>query len=182
MPSPRLTLVGSKPVTLSVLPETNRYQCKAINRPSIVPFLVPSIRCYKSHQQSKRRQLHIHAGRPSQRCVPRCTLNIEVSDSSRSSSSNSNSVGKNGLVPSAYLYGHYQQQQRRNVSILSSLSDNPAAYNKKIRRGRGASSGKGKTSGRGQKGTKARGNVRPGFEGGQTPIEIVKGKRGFVNQ
>lgn len=36
--------------------------------------------------------------------------------------------------------------------------------------GRGHSSGKGKTSGRGQKGQKARGKVRMGFEGGQTPL------------
>lgn len=36
--------------------------------------------------------------------------------------------------------------------------------------GRGTSSGKGKTSSRGQKGQKARGKVRLGFEGGQTPL------------
>jgi hypothetical protein len=36
----------------------------------------------------------------------------------------------------------------RNTSILASLSDNPTAYNKRIRRGRGPASGKGKTSGR----------------------------------
>lgn len=38
------------------------------------------------------------------------------------------------------------------------------------RLGRGTSSGKGKTSSRGQKGQKARGKVRLGFEGGQTPL------------
>lgn len=38
------------------------------------------------------------------------------------------------------------------------------------RLGRGTSSGKGKTAGRGQKGQKARGKVRLGFEGGQTPL------------
>src|SRR5437763_907923 len=38
--------------------------------------------------------------------------------------------------------------------------------------GRGIGSGRGKTAGRGQKGQGARksGNVRPGFEGGQTPV------------
>jgi len=36
--------------------------------------------------------------------------------------------------------------------------------------GRGIGSGHGKTSGRGHKGQKARGSVRPGFEGGQTPL------------
>ncbi len=36
--------------------------------------------------------------------------------------------------------------------------------------GRGIGSAHGKTSGRGHKGQRARGKVRPGFEGGQTPI------------
>ncbi|KAI9770384.1 MAG: YmL10 [Geoglossum simile] len=72
-------------------------------------------------------------------------------------------------------------QQRQSVSILSSLSDNPSAYNKRIRRGRGPSSGKGKTSGRGHKGQKQHGKVPRGFQGGQTPVEVVKGERGFTN-
>ncbi|KAH0544345.1 hypothetical protein FGG08_001486 [Glutinoglossum americanum] len=71
--------------------------------------------------------------------------------------------------------------QQRSVSILSSLSDNPSAYNKRIRRGRGPSSGKGKTSGRGHKGQKQHGKVPRGFQGGQTPVEVVKGERGFTN-
>jgi len=37
--------------------------------------------------------------------------------------------------------------------------------------GRGIGSGHGKTSTRGHKGQKARGSVRPGFEGGQTPLQ-----------
>ncbi len=41
---------------------------------------------------------------------------------------------------------------------------------KKRRVGRGESSGKGKTSGRGMKGQKARGSIKPEFEGGQLPI------------
>lgn len=72
--------------------------------------------------------------------------------------------------------------QTRNASILSSLSDNPGAYNKRIRRGRGPSSGKGKTSGRGHKGQKQHGKVPARFQGGQTPQEIVHGVRGFENQ
>ncbi|KAL8653459.1 MAG: hypothetical protein Q9226_003837 [Calogaya cf. arnoldii] len=72
--------------------------------------------------------------------------------------------------------------QRRSASILSGLSDNPTAYHKKIRRGRGPSSGKGKTSGRGQKGQKAHGKVPRGFNGGQTPDEVVHGTRGYENQ
>ncbi|KAL8802929.1 MAG: hypothetical protein Q9182_003479 [Xanthomendoza sp. 2 TL-2023] len=72
--------------------------------------------------------------------------------------------------------------QQRSASILSNLSDNAGAYNRKIRRGRGPSSGKGKTSGRGHKGQKARGKVPRGFNGGQTPNEVVHGVRGFENQ
>ncbi len=47
--------------------------------------------------------------------------------------------------------------------------------------GRGTSSGNGKTSGRGQKGQKARGKVRLGFEGGQMPLFRRMPKRGFSN-
>ena len=72
--------------------------------------------------------------------------------------------------------------QARNASILGSLSDVPGAYNKRIRRGRGASSGHGKTSGRGHKGQKQHGKVPARFQGGQTPMDIVHGKRGFENQ
>lgn len=71
--------------------------------------------------------------------------------------------------------------QHRRASILSSISDNPGAYKKRIRVGRGPASGKGKTSGRGHKGQKQHGKVPRGFNGGQTPLEIVKGIRGFVN-
>ncbi|MCL6454782.1 MAG: 50S ribosomal protein L15 [Alicyclobacillus sp.] len=49
--------------------------------------------------------------------------------------------------------------------------------------GRGTSSGHGKTSTRGHKGQWARsgGGVRPGFEGGQTPLFKRIPKRGFTN-
>jgi large subunit ribosomal protein L15 len=67
---------------------------------------------------------------------------------------------------------------QRSASILASLSDNPGAYHKKIRRGRGPASGKGKTAGRGQKGQHAHGKVPAGFEGGQTPLSITKVVRG----
>jgi large subunit ribosomal protein L15 len=72
----------------------------------------------------------------------------------------------------------FLQQQTRSASIISSLSDVPSAYNKRIRRGRGPSSGKGKTSGRGHKGQKQHGKVPYGFQGGQTVEEVVKGKGG----
>jgi large subunit ribosomal protein L15 len=75
----------------------------------------------------------------------------------------------------------FLHQQSRNASILASLSDTPGAYNRKIRRGRGPSSGKGKTSGRGHKGQKQHGKVPHQFQGGQTPDEVVRGKEGFKN-
>ena len=52
------------------------------------------------------------------------------------------------------------------------------------RLGRGSGSGLGKTSGKGHKGQWARsgGGVRPGFEGGQTPIHRRLPKRGFNNK
>ncbi|KAK4223916.1 ribosomal protein L18e/L15P [Podospora fimiseda] len=71
--------------------------------------------------------------------------------------------------------------QTRSASILASLSDNKGAYHKRIRKGRGPSSGYGKTSGRGQKGRKARGSINPWFQGGQTPLIFSHGKKGFVN-
>ncbi len=81
---------------------------------------------------------------------------------------------------SPFLLPFFHAQHRR-ASILSSISDNPGAYKKRIRVGRGPASGKGKTSGRGHKGQKQHGKVPFGFNGGQTPLEIVKGPRGFVN-
>ncbi|KAK1970183.1 ribosomal protein L15 [Colletotrichum sublineola] len=70
----------------------------------------------------------------------------------------------------------------RNASILASLSDNKGAYNKRIRLGRGASSGKGKTSGRGHKGQGQHGHVKPWFQGGQTPLIVQRGVKGFDNK
>ncbi|WPG99693.1 Hypothetical protein R9X50_00251200 [Acrodontium crateriforme] len=78
-----------------------------------------------------------------------------------------------------FLYPFLGQQ--RAASILASLSDVKAAYNKRIRVGRGPSSGYGKTSGRGHKGQKQHGKVPVGFNGGQTKDEIVSGTRGFEN-
>ncbi len=53
---------------------------------------------------------------------------------------------------------------------------------RKIRVGRGESGRRGKTAGRGTKGLKARSKVRPGFEGGQTPILRQMPKlKGFKN-
>ena len=59
----------------------------------------------------------------------------------------------------------------------------PAEGSRQVRNrvGRGTSSGNGKTAGRGQKGQKARGKVRLGFEGGQMPFFRRMPKRGFKN-
>ena len=78
-----------------------------------------------------------------------------------------------------FLYPFLGQQ--RSASILGSLNDTSGSYNKRIRRGRGPASGKGKTSGRGHKGQKQHGKVPVGFNGGQTPDEVVAGSRGAEN-
>lgn len=67
---------------------------------------------------------------------------------------------------------------------LTVLKSNQGARHKSKRLGRGNGSGKGTYSGRGMKGQKARsgGNVRPGFEGGQTPFIMKMPKlKGFKN-
>ena len=57
---------------------------------------------------------------------------------------------------------------------LGDLRPNEGSRSERKRIGRGAGSGTGKTSGRGQKGqgSRAGGGVRPGFEGGQTPLHM----------
>ena len=66
---------------------------------------------------------------------------------------------------------------------LNELS--PARGSRKAakRLGRGVGSGTGKTSGRGTKGYNSRsgGGVRPGYEGGQMPLQRRLPKRGFTN-
>lgn len=66
---------------------------------------------------------------------------------------------------------------------LHELSPAPGSAKKAYRVGRGAGSGNGKTAGKGHKGQNARsgGGVRPGFEGGQLPLQRRLPKRGFVN-
>lgn len=66
---------------------------------------------------------------------------------------------------------------------LHELKPTPGSRHKPTRKGQGIGSGLGKTAGRGQKGQKARsgGGVRPGFEGGQMPLQRRMPKRGFTN-
>lgn len=64
---------------------------------------------------------------------------------------------------------------------LGTLHPAPGSTHKKKRVGRGTGSGHGKTAGRGHKGRKSRsgGNSRPGYEGGQMPLQRRLPKRGF---
>lgn len=67
---------------------------------------------------------------------------------------------------------------------LNTLSPAPGSKHAKKRVGRGIGSGLGKTSTRGHKGQKARksGHVRPGFEGGQMPLQKRLPKFGFYSR
>jgi len=66
---------------------------------------------------------------------------------------------------------------------LNELSPPKGARKNRKRIGRGVGSGSGKTAGKGAKGQNARagGGVRPGFEGGQMPLQRRLPKRGFTN-
>ncbi|MFO7767093.1 MAG: 50S ribosomal protein L15 [Pelovirga sp.] len=65
---------------------------------------------------------------------------------------------------------------------LSQLKPAPGSTKNRKRIGRGPGSGSGKTSGKGHKGQNARsgGGVKPGFEGGQMPLQRRLPKRGFT--
>ncbi|GHA98106.1 50S ribosomal protein L15 [Modicisalibacter luteus] len=66
---------------------------------------------------------------------------------------------------------------------LNSLSPAPGSKHAEKRVGRGIGSGLGKTGGRGHKGQKSRagGGVKPGFEGGQMPLQRRLPKFGFTS-
>jgi len=67
---------------------------------------------------------------------------------------------------------------------LNSLSPAPGSKPSSKRLGRGIGSGLGKTGGRGHKGQTSRsgGTVRPGFEGGQMPLQRRLPKFGFTSR
>ena len=71
-----------------------------------------------------------------------------------------------------------------DVMRLNNLSPAPGAKKNAKRVGRGIGSGTGKTAGRGHKGQKSRsgGKVRPGFEGGQMPLQKRLPKYGFTTR
>ncbi|MEN8198856.1 MAG: 50S ribosomal protein L15 [Thermodesulfobacteriota bacterium] len=66
---------------------------------------------------------------------------------------------------------------------LGNLSPAKGAKKQRKRLGRGPGSGHGKTAGRGHKGFKSRSGsgIKPGFEGGQMPLQRRLPKRGFHN-
>jgi len=66
---------------------------------------------------------------------------------------------------------------------LYELKPAPGSRKAPKRVGRGTGSGTGRNAGRGENGQNARsgGGVRPGFEGGQTPLFRRLPKRGFTN-
>jgi large subunit ribosomal protein L15 len=66
---------------------------------------------------------------------------------------------------------------------LANLSPQEGANKNRKRLGRGAGTGHGKTAGRGHKGFKSRSGsgIKPGFEGGQMPLQRRLPKRGFTN-
>ncbi|GAA4652634.1 50S ribosomal protein L15 [Kistimonas scapharcae] len=67
---------------------------------------------------------------------------------------------------------------------LNSLSPAEGSRKSGKRVGRGIGSGLGKTGGRGHKGQKSRsgGSVKPGFEGGQQPLQRRLPKYGFTSR
>ena len=68
-----------------------------------------------------------------------------------------------------------------NLSELKPAAGSTHSANFRV--GRGHGSGNGKTAGKGHKGQKARsGAPRPGFEGGQMPLDRRLPKRGFTNR
>jgi len=65
---------------------------------------------------------------------------------------------------------------------LDDLRPAKGSIKERKRIGRGIGSGHGKTATKGHKGQKARNTVRPGFEGGQTPLHRrLPRRRGFTN-
>lgn len=66
---------------------------------------------------------------------------------------------------------------------LSNLKPGAGSTKTRMRVGRGEGSGKGKTAGRGTKGQQSRSGYsrKPGFEGGQMPLQRRLPKRGFHN-
>jgi large subunit ribosomal protein L15 len=73
-------------------------------------------------------------------------------------------------------------EEKKEKLKLHHLQPAPGSKKEKIRVGRGEGGRRGKTAGRGTKGLKARNTLRPGFEGGQTPLSMrIPKLPGFTN-
>jgi len=73
-------------------------------------------------------------------------------------------------------------EEKKQQLKLHHLQPAPGSKKEKIRVGRGEGGRRGKTAGRGTKGLKARNTLRPGFEGGQTPLAMrIPKLPGFTN-
>jgi large subunit ribosomal protein L15 len=74
--------------------------------------------------------------------------------------------------PSPGSAGDSPRQGEKQQLKLHHLQPAPGSKKARIRVGRGEGGRRGKTAGRGTKGLKARNTLRPGFEGGQTPLSM----------
>jgi large subunit ribosomal protein L15 len=73
-------------------------------------------------------------------------------------------------------------EEKKEQLKLHHLQPAPGSKKDRVRVGRGEGGRRGKTAGRGTKGLKARNTLRPGFEGGQTPLSMrIPKQPGFKN-
>ena len=70
------------------------------------------------------------------------------------------------------------------TTTLNTLKSNPGSRKKKLRKGRGIAAGQGASCGFGMRGQKSRSGrpTRPGFEGGQMPLQMRLPKYGFTSR
>ena len=86
------------------------------------------------------------------------------------------------IPPTPGSAGDTPLQGEKQQLKLHHLQPAPGSKKEKIRVGRGEGGRRGKTAGRGTKGLKARNTLRPGFEGGQTPLSMrIPKLPGFTN-
>ncbi len=86
------------------------------------------------------------------------------------------------IPPTPGSAGDSPLQGEKQQLKLHHLQPAPGSKKEKIRVGRGEGGRRGKTAGRGTKGLKARNTLRPGFEGGQTPLSMrIPKLPGFTN-
>jgi large subunit ribosomal protein L15 len=99
----------------------------------------------------------------------------------KAAASKASAAAKTETAPAAKPATAEPAEARDQVLKVHHLRPAPGSKKARTRVGRGEGS-KGKTAGRGTKGTKARYNVRLGFEGGQMPQHMRTPKlRGFKN-